>query len=272
MTNKLQDYLKTIIKTNRTLDSYVDWEKVKKNALNHAINLNVLNSLTKANNQKDVELIVEEIFSKGFGSAFESLEILIAKRNKKDREYLVKDTMDIEIFSLDSSKNVIFFINETNLLDLFKSVKSLEDYVFGIEVGLDSNSRKNRSGDAMEGFVRKILNENNISFTEQVDITTINGIDGIFGEDEEVKIVDFVFSKNDVTYLIESSFYNSNGSKISEVCNSYANLSSRIENNKLKLIWVADGKGMKTIKKLLKLQWNNIDIVNIKQFQEIIKD
>ncbi len=268
MTNKLQDYLKTIIKTNRTLDSYVDWEKVKKNALNHAINLNVLNSLTKANNQKDVELIVNEIFTKGFEDAFESLEILIAKRNDGDREYLLEETLEIKKFSFDSKEEVIHFINETNLLELFKSVKSLDDYVFGVEVGLDTNGRKNRAGKTMELLIRRILEENNISFNEQVDIKTIEGIDS---DKKKTKRVDFVFKKNDITYLIESSFYNGKGSKISEVCNSYADLTTKINNDKLHLIWVADGKGMETIKPLLEEQWNNVDVVSIRQFEDMIK-
>ncbi len=269
MTNKLQDYLKTIIKTNRTLDSYVDWEKVKKNALTHAVNLNLLNSLTKANDLNDVELIVAEIFEKEFEKAFESLEILIAKRNDGDREYLVEETLDIKTFSFDTKEEVLTFIDETNLLELFKSVKSLDDYVFGVEVGLDTNGRKNRAGKTMELLIRRILTENNISFNEQVDIKTIEGINS---DKKKTKRVDFVFEKNGVTYLIESSFYNAGGSKISEVCNSYADLTTKIDHDKLHLIWVADGKGMETIKNLLEEQWNNVDVVSIRQFEELIKE
>ena len=48
------------------------------------------------------------------------------------------------------------------------------DYVFGVEVGLDSNGRKNRSGHAMEDivekFVSKVCEDNNYSYLINITI------------------------------------------------------------------------------------------------------
>ncbi|WP_313771157.1 DpnII family type II restriction endonuclease [Mycoplasmopsis felis] len=46
----------------------------------------------------------------------------------------------------------LLFLDKTGLLDLIsnKIINNLVDYVLGVEVGLDSNSRKNRTGKSME--------------------------------------------------------------------------------------------------------------------------
>ena len=53
---------------------------------------------------------------------------------------------------LSTLDGVMDFLEGTGLAQIFrdKSVKNLVDYVFGVEVGLDSNARKNRSGDLMD--------------------------------------------------------------------------------------------------------------------------
>ena len=75
------------------------------------------------------------------------MKILIAVRD--NREVI---TPDGNVVLLDSyfvnEDRIIEYINETGLADILKnkSVKNLVDYVFGIEVGLDTNARKNRGG------------------------------------------------------------------------------------------------------------------------------
>ncbi len=120
----------------------------------------------------------------------------------------------------------------------------------------------------MEVLISKLLKESNVEYKEQVDLKTLDGIDT---DVKKIKRVDFVFEKNGVTYLIESSFYNAGGSKISEVCNSYADFTAKLDTNKFKMIWVADGRGMDTIKRLLEEQWGNVEVMNINQFKEMLK-
>jgi type II restriction enzyme len=47
------------------------------------------------------------------------------------------------------------------LKDIFenKNIKSVIDYVFGVEVGMDTNGRKNRTGDLMEDIVEKYISD-----------------------------------------------------------------------------------------------------------------
>jgi len=50
---------------------------------------------------------------------------------------------------------VVKFSRETGLLNLFKNktIKNIVDYTIGVEVGLNSNGRKNRGGTTMENIV-----------------------------------------------------------------------------------------------------------------------
>lgn len=263
---ELQEYILNLTNTNRTLSSYVDWDKVKENTDKHRLNLAQLDIFTNIKNDDDIKDCISQLFKSGREDVFESLDILIAKRDS-DREYFDEETNTSKDYSIDTPEDVFNFINKTNLNELFTSVKSLSDYVFGVEVGLDTNGRKNRSGKTMETLIRNILVKSNIDFKEQVHLKDI--LDQEIGN-KKIKRVDFVFEIKGITYLIESSFYNAGGSKISEVCNSYSDFTSKLNKKKYSMIWVADGKGMKTIEKLLDEQWDNVEVMNIQDFKEFL--
>lgn len=55
----------------------------------------------------------------------------------------------------ESVDSVVEYLEDTGLAHILKEgrIKNLVDYVFGIETGLDSNARKNRSGHVMENMV-----------------------------------------------------------------------------------------------------------------------
>jgi type II restriction enzyme len=57
-------------------------------------------------------------------------------------------------------------LEETGLYEIFKNkdITNLVDYVFGVEVGLDTNARKNRGGDNMSKAVSRIFNIAGISY------------------------------------------------------------------------------------------------------------
>lgn len=50
-------------------------------------------------------------------------------------------------------------MKETGLFDLLENhlINNLYDYVLGVEVGLDSNGRKNRGGHLMEDLVESYI-------------------------------------------------------------------------------------------------------------------
>ena len=91
---------------------------------------------------------------------FSVLEILIAVRASDKKKVIMADGNIAPIHSLFSNVDgVIEFIYGTGLDKVFKNkqIKNLVDYVFGVETGLDTNARKNRSGHLMEGQVASIF-------------------------------------------------------------------------------------------------------------------
>lgn len=54
-----------------------------------------------------------------------------------------------------SAEEALSFLKESGFLELVsnRNIKSIPDYFIGVEVGLDSNGRKNRSGTSMENLV-----------------------------------------------------------------------------------------------------------------------
>lgn len=106
----------------------------------------------------------------------------------------------------------------------------------GVEVGLDSNARKNRVGKAMENIVEKYLKnaglvKNKTYFKEMY-------------KSEIEKRFDFVISYKNNIYAIKCNFYNSSGSKLNEIARSYKNLA--LESKDIQgfhFIWLTDGAG-----------------------------
>ncbi len=47
-------------------------------------------------------------------------------------------------------RQTIDFCIKTGIMNLFQEVKDIHDYLLGVEVGMDTNARKNRSGDIFE--------------------------------------------------------------------------------------------------------------------------
>ncbi len=268
----MHEYYSTLKTTNKSLESYVDWVKIENNINEHKLNLLQLNYFTRSRTLGDIKSKIKTIFQQEKNDIFNSLEILIAKRDgdkKHDRKYMDELTKEIKEYSFDSEKSVYEFMKGTNLINLFQNVSNLSDYVFGVEVGMDTNARKNRGGKIMEHTIEKILKENNIEHETQKDLKKISELS--VGE-KKIKRVDFYFTLNKKEYFVESTFYNSQGSKISETMNSFSDFTSKIKNTKFNLIWVSDGPGMKSIKNLVKEQWNNVNLMNISQFEEFIKN
>lgn len=91
---------------------------------------------------------------------FTVLDILVAVRSK-DNKKVVDATGEVRQLNdyFESPAQVVTFLDETGLANVLqgKQIKNLVDYVFGVEVGLDSNARKNRGGHIMEHIVAEFL-------------------------------------------------------------------------------------------------------------------
>lgn len=229
----------------------------------------MLNSLIGA---KDIRKAVETIWNRD-KSAFNVMDILIAVRSEGKKKVLNSIGQCVVMDSLFTSVDgVMEFLEETGLSDVFKSqkIKNLVDYVFGIETGLDTNARKNRSGYVMESVVANIFSENGLVFRQEVYSTEWQELQKVLGDDE--KRFDFVIETTEKKYLIEVNFYSGGGSKLNEVARSYSEIAQKINSvSGFEFVWITDGIGWKNAKNKLQEAYNIIlNVYNLTNIQDFI--
>ncbi len=161
-------------------------------------------------------------------------------------------------------------MQETGLFDLLSKskIKSLQDYVTGIEVGLDSNARKYRTGSVMENIIENYIQsagyKKNDTYFTQINTTDFNAEFGInlslYTKATANKKFDFVIKKDDKIFAIEVNFYNSQGSKLNETARSYKEIAIETKDMKnFSFIWITDGKGWLSSKNNLQDTFNSIN-------------
>jgi len=268
MKEQFKTFLSQLSETNATLDYFVDFEKVKGNVRKIALKLNQLNYLIRKDN---LEEAINDLYEEN-PKVFEVLDILIAVRNKsaKTLDNTGKITLLKSYFT--SPKGVLEYICETGLAGVFKNkeISNLVDYVFGIEVGLDTNARKNRGGDNMSKAVSLLFDREEIYYKKEVNSTLFLDIDSL-GVD--VKRFDFVIKTRKKTYLIETNFYNTGGSKLNEVARAYSEVAPKINQyENYEFVWITDGQGWLSAKNKLEEAYNAIpSVYNLTTLNEFIE-
>lgn len=271
MEKNFDKFLSQLQETNQTLVFFCDFEKITHNVDNIKLSLCMLNSLIGT---KDLRKSVETIWFRD-KTAFSIMDILIAVRSEGKKKIIDSKGQCIVLDRLfDSVDGVIEYLENTGLANIFKDgkIKDLVDYVFGIETGLDSNARKNRSGHVMEGRVAQILNEAGISYRQEVYSNEWNAITEVLGDDK--KRFDFVIETSNKTYLIEVNFYSDGGSKLNEVARSYSEIAPKINSvSGFEFIWITDGIGWKKAKNKLQEAFNFIPkIYNLTNIQDFLNE
>ncbi|HOM03100.1 MAG TPA: type II restriction endonuclease [Acetivibrio sp.] len=270
-------------------DFFVAWEKVMNKVGSVEVVLNILNYLVGKEN------IVEE-FKMLIGRYPEIAEILPILLALREKSIKVLDPLEDNVFnykeyvfrkkkkySPDEIEMLAEFAKKTGLLSMFekKNIKSVVDYVIGVEVGLDTNARKNRSGTAMEMitelFIKKICSTNNYRYLPQA---TSHKIKASFEYDVSVdkseRSFDFAIDNGQKLYLVETNYYGGGGSKLKSVAGEFSTLFNFIKNETPEhgFIWITDGKGWETAQKPLRESFDKVDyILNLDMVQKgILED
>lgn len=255
MTEQFKIFLSQLSETNATLDYFTDFKKIKSNVNKIAIKLNQLNYLI---GNADIKAAVSELYEEN-PKVFEVLDILIAiRKNKIAKTFNNKGKIVMLDSYFNSPENICEYIEETGLGEIFrnKDVKNLVDYVFGIEVGLDTNARKNRGGENMSKTVSLFFDNANIIYKKEVSNKVFREITSL-GAD--VKRFDFVIKTKKKTYLIETNYYNGGGSKLNETARSYSDVAPKINQyENYEFVWITDGQGWLSAKNKLEEAYNTI--------------
>ena len=247
---------------------YVDFERIYKNVDKVKVELNILNSLIGS---KNIEEEFQNILVK-YPETLECIPLLLAVRS---REIFVKDEINEYLFKFDkmvySMKDYIKFMKESGLFDLLQNhiINYLYDYILGIEVGLDSNGRKNRGGHLMENLVESYIikagYKKDVNYFKEMYLKDIENkwnlnLSEMSGHNTSTKRFDFVIKTDKQVYVIETNFYSSGGSKLNETARSYKMLaqeSKKVEG--VTFVWFTDGTGWNSARKNLEETFNELE-------------
>lgn len=284
-------FMKTLKDSIYTWDYFTDFSKSMGNATKYKKELELLNTLIgiKDNeiNTKLIKLIEE------YPKVREAMLLLIALRPSK-----IKETAIINDFSTLSSENkahifkpkevltedmkldFVNFFESSGLKEFFvnKEVSNLLDYCKGVEVGMDTNGRKNRTGTSMESicelFVKKLCEENGFEYIEQATCKKIKEKWNITVKADKIdRRFDFAIKANENLYLSEVNFYSSGGSKLKATAGEYKDLHDLITGQGFELIWITDGIGWNTSKTAINETFIYNDyILNLKMLSDGVLD
>lgn len=249
-------FMSQLRRTNKRLDFFCDFQKIEYKVNSIRLSLHMLNSLIGVSNLKQgVQIIWERD-----PTAFRVLDILVAVRDGSSVDVISSTNEVVQLNDyFTSPEKVVEYLELTGLAEIFiqKKVHNLVDYVFGVEVGLDSNARKNRSGNVMENIISRIFNEKGIPFQKEVLSTRWPELQKELGVDE--KRFDFVIQTKAKTYLIEVNFYSGGGSKLNETARAYTDLAPRINRTKdFEFVWITDGIGWQSARNKVEEAYNTI--------------
>ena len=260
-------------------DYFVNWGKVFKNITPIEKELNLLNT---AIGKEDIEAALFDIL-KTYPKTIKTVPTLLAIRDKSvevliDSTAFIYKNFDFNLKEVTDEKihNVVNLLVKSGFAELIKTkqIKSIPDYCIGVEVGLDSNGRKNRGGTSMEklveSFVAIFCHEHNLAYLAQANAKKIKEVwDMDIAVDKSSRIIDFVIKKDGQLFFIECNFYGGGGSKLKSTATEYIEMSRFWQAQEITFIWVTDGKGWLTTKNPLQ---DYFERGNISLNIEMLKD
>ncbi len=236
---------------------YVDFDKVHANVDAIKVELNILNSLVGA---KDIETAFVALIDK-YPEVLKCIPILLAKREAKiavtDKNGRFEFRFDKMCYDI---ADYVRFMRETGLFELIQKriISNIVDYVTGVEVGLDSNGRKNRGGHLMEDLVEYYIQKAGFKkgetyfkeiYGHDIEKKWNVNLSSLSNDGKTAKRFDFVLKTKSMIYAIETNFYTGGGSKLNETARSYKTLATESkEIGGFAFVWITDGGGWQSAK------------------------
>lgn len=272
-------FIKTLKVKITKWDYFVNWEKVIKNVEPIERELNLLNSLIgKEDFIREASTLILD-----YPQVIKAIPKLLAIR-ENSIEVLVDVTKFIyEAFNFTTNKltkeeatNFAKFLLKSGIGELLKNqkIKNLVDYVTGVEVGLDSNARKNRTGSLMESIVEVFVADacavNNADYINQATASKVKSKWGITIQiDKSSRQIDFAINKNNKLYFIETNFYGGGGSKLKSTAGEYITMNQFWNNQGIEFLWITDGQGWLSTQLPLREYFNQADyLLNLNMLQK----
>lgn len=262
-------WLATFRQSINSYGYYTDFKRVYANAEKLKIEISMLNTLVGA---KNIESEFESILNR-YPECLKVIPVLLAVRKM---EIFCQDNNGAcnYIFSrkAQSVEQYKYFMRKTGLFDMLENhvISNLYDYVMGVEVGLDSNSRKNRGGHQMENLVEYYLIKSGVEYYKEMYLTEIErkwniDLSAISAEGTSTKRWDFVVRTPSRIFVIETNFYANSGSKLNETARSYKMIAEEAKLiDGFSFVWITDGGGWSDARRNLEETFNILeDMYNI---------
>lgn len=252
---------------------YTDFDKVYENAKRLKVEISILNSLVGSSNIEDD---FDQLLAK-YPECLKAIPIMLAVREK---EIYCQDENGAVNYCFcrrtQTAEQYKYFMRNTGLFDMLEKhiISSLYDYVTGVEVGLDSNGRKNRGGHQMEELVECYLRNAGIEYYKEMYLTEIESkwhvdLSAISAEGTSTKRWDFVVKAAGKIFVIETNFYTAGGSKLNETARSYKMIAEEASQIPyFAFVWITDGGGWLSARRNLEETFNVLtDLYNIKDME-----
>lgn len=271
-----KDFVASLRPSLKLWDYFVNWDKVFRNTREIEIHLNLWNFLLgKENFEQEFDALLKEhpqivkalpslVVRDGAGSS--KFSVIQNIQDLSAPEMLFDFTKPASTPELRNA--ALVFVKETGLARLFANdgVKNLVDFVLGVEAGVDSNARKNRSGTSMETVVSEYLAaftaNQNLEFISQATPTAIKAKWGFdIPVDKSSRRFDFAISDGSKLVLMEVNFYGGGGSKLKATAGEYIGLGELLDIPNVDFVWVTDGQGWLTTLLPMKAAYEKLDFV-----------
>lgn len=260
-------------------DYFVNWAKVFSNIEPIEKELNLLNFLI---GKEDIEMEAFNLI-KQYPQVIKAFPTLIAVREKSIDILIDSKNFIYKKYSFtkgkltdEECKELAHFVVNSGIGEILKDkkVKNLVDYATGVEVGLDSNGRKNRGGTLMEGLVEEFVADTcqniGLQYMAQANAKKIKAEWNIeIVVDKSSRNLDFAINKNGKLFFIECNFYGGGGSKLKSTATEYIEMNRYWNKQGIEFIWITDGAGWKSTLKPLREYFDKANyLLNL----EMLKD
>jgi len=210
-----------------------------------------------------------------------ALPLLMACRNSVQ---LIDEESDSQVLTYSFPKHpkrlteeeieyYVRFLCDSRILTLLERIESVPDYVTGVEVGMDTNGRKNRGGECGVKAIRPFIEDSlkKFPFLQSKEEATFDFLASqgcILPEAFRSERWDWAFWVKDDPQrfvVMEVNHYGGGGSKLKAIARDYTTRHKTLANAGIGFIWVTDGLGWRKSKNALRDAFGTITyLVNVR--------
>ena len=262
-------------------DYYVNWTKVFQNTKKYEREFALLSTLT---DKPDKEQAARELLL-DYPQIIPALPYLIACRKNVT---IVEDAFQSKVTTYEFKSAALLcteveaeyyarFLMASGLIELLGHIHNVGDYATGIEVGMDTNARKNRGGDCGVRAIDLWIENAQIAMPtlrvkREANYEFLLGQGCDLSKSFSAVVWDRAFWLTDHPgkfVVMETNHYGGGGSKLGAIAREYTGREKCLVQDGIGFIWVTDGLGWKSARKALREAFKDIPfIVNVQLASE----